>query len=122
MLHCAAGGTPPPFLPQLREEAEQRERAEDQRYMAAQAAQLDKQERQRQQLLERVRAVQVGIGPVRCVCVGGTVRCASAYMHPGAVLSSSPSPSPSPPVPEGRTARRRMQPSARRSSAGSPRK
>lgn len=53
------------------------ERQEDVRYMQQQAAQLDKQERERQQLLERVRAVQVrgrvgGLLPT-LVCKSGRV-------------------------------------------------
>jgi tripartite-type tricarboxylate transporter receptor subunit TctC len=44
----------------IKEEQAERERQEDVRYMQQQAAQLDRQERERQQLLERVRAVQVG--------------------------------------------------------------
>ncbi|KAI3423837.1 hypothetical protein D9Q98_009673 [Chlorella vulgaris] len=42
----------------IKEEEAERERQQDVRYMQQQAAQLDKQERERQQLLERVRAVQ----------------------------------------------------------------
>ncbi|EFN54646.1 hypothetical protein CHLNCDRAFT_135206 [Chlorella variabilis] len=42
----------------IKEEQAEVERQEDVRYMQQQAAQLDKQERERQQLLERVRAVQ----------------------------------------------------------------
>ncbi|KAL4855653.1 hypothetical protein ACK3TF_003744 [Chlorella vulgaris] len=43
---------------EIKEEEAERERQQDVRYMQQQAAQLDKQERERQQLLERVRAVQ----------------------------------------------------------------
>ena len=48
--------------PQIKEAEAERERQADVRYLAQMAAQLDKQERDRQQLLERVRAVQVGRG------------------------------------------------------------
>lgn len=57
-----------PFLDglQIKEEEAERERQQDVRYMQQQAAQLDKQERERQQLLERVRAVQVSCWETSC--------------------------------------------------------
>ncbi len=63
-LPCPHSRCPPhgPLLPlQIREEQAEAERQQDVVYMRQQAAQLDKQERERQQLLEKVKAVQVGL-------------------------------------------------------------
>jgi hypothetical protein len=46
--------------PQIKEEEAERERQQDLRYMQQQREQLDRQEAQRRQLLEKVKAVQVG--------------------------------------------------------------
>ena len=46
--------------PQIKEEQAERERQQDLRYMQQQREQLDRQEAQRRQLLDKVKAVQVG--------------------------------------------------------------
>lgn len=59
--HCPGPGLPAcPAAPQIREEQAEAEQQQDIIYMQQQAAQLDRQERERQQMLEKVKAVQVG--------------------------------------------------------------
>ena len=136
--HCPLIASPPLHLSalQIKEAEAEKERQQDISYMQQQTAQLDKQERERQMLLEKVKAVQARLGgrlggqgkvPPHCHVGRAGLQSASKCLQQCREVAFSParddcpsSPSPwlPPPLPPCRTARQRMPRNGRLSSAG----